>query len=115
MGDQEGWISSRVAWDASPEGFSIQTDEGKDEIHLPADMELHAYYEIAGDFGVTSAALADTYWTTHRRMEREGKIHHCAQNCPDRAIGSRVRMTLRQTGWYKGLQPNEKPRASPGQ
>jgi DNA-binding winged helix-turn-helix (wHTH) protein len=80
--------------------IQVQTNEGKDIITGPGNGPyLLGFYEFSTDFKLLSASLSDTYWNAHRRLEQEGKIHHTAEQCPDRKIASRVRLWLTNRGW----------------
>ena len=39
------------------------------------------------------------YWETHRRLEREGKLTHSSETCPERLDGKVVKIWQRETGW----------------
>ncbi len=79
------------------ERIQIQTNEGKDPNGFAPF--LLGFYELSPDFKLLSASFSDTYWTLHRQREQEGKIHHTAEQCPDRKIAGRVRLWLAHRGW----------------
>ena len=94
-----------------PAGFSVNTDEGKDEAIRPAFVDLLGIYRVSGDLQSITGALSDSYWNLHRRLEREGKIHHHAEDCPDQKIAGRVRVFARSNGWFT---PAESPQGVAG-
>lgn len=57
-----------------------------------------AIFELSTDLRPVRARMSDSYWTWHRRLEREGKIAHPTANCPDRR-GLTVRQWDRGIGW----------------
>jgi len=85
--------------DVTTGGFSATTYEGMDEAIRPLGMGLHTFYRISGDMQKFEATMGDTYWNLHRRLEREGKIHHPVEKCPDRNIATRIRIYTRPIGW----------------
>jgi len=86
-----------AAVQVSGDRIQVQTNESKD----PSGSApfLLGFYEFSQDFKLLSASFSDTYWTLHRRLELEGKIHHTAEQCPDRNIAGRVRLWLTNRGW----------------
>jgi hypothetical protein len=56
-------------------------------------------YELAADFVPQSVEVSDHYWELHRQMEREGKLNHTVENCPERLQPRTVRMSDQQGGW----------------
>lgn len=70
---------------------------------------LQGYYEFTKDFELKSASLGDLYWQAHRLYESQGKIHHSAEQCPDRSIGSRLREYTGAGGWLAPNVPPEHP------
>jgi len=79
------------------EGVEVQTFEGRDPTVAP--QELIGVYDFTPDFELRSAALSDTYWNLHRRLEREGKMHHPAARCPDRDPASRMSAVYSLGAW----------------
>lgn len=57
-----------------------------------------AIFELSTDLRPVRARMSDSYWTWHRRLERDGKIAHVAGDCPDRR-GLTVRQWDRGRGW----------------
>jgi hypothetical protein len=89
-----------MAVEVSGESIQVQTNESKDPIIGAGNGPyLLGFYEFSKDFKLLSASFSDTYWTLHRRLEQEGRIHHTAEKCPDRQIASRVRLWLTNRGW----------------
>jgi hypothetical protein len=94
-------------------GFEVRTFEGKDETLRPSLIDLMAFYRVSGNLRSISAAMGDTYWTVHRRLEREGKIRHPVEKCPDRKIAGRARIFSRLSGWYDLAEAERKAALSP--
>jgi hypothetical protein len=67
------------------------------EVTVP---ELRSIYRIDSDFRLESVAMSDVYWETHRRLEREGRIEHAADECPERH-SKEVLDWNPHTGWNK--------------
>jgi hypothetical protein len=89
-----------AAVQVSGDRIQVQTNEGRDPIVGPGNGPyLLGFYEFSTDFKLLSASLSDTYWTLHRRLEQEGRIHHTAEHCPDRQIAARVRLWLANRAW----------------
>jgi hypothetical protein len=86
--------------EAGESGFEVKTYEGKDEELRPSMIDLLAFYRVSGNLQKISGALGDSYWTAHRRLEREGKLHHFVERCPDQKIADRVRIFARLSGWF---------------
>jgi hypothetical protein len=53
---------------------------GQDRYH----GNVEAVYELSTDGAVRHASVSDDYWTAHRALEREGRIAHSADDCPER-------------------------------
>jgi hypothetical protein len=62
---------------------------------------LPGLYELSGDFSLESASLGDAYWNLHRQLERQGKIRHSAEKCPERNGAGRVRVWLPGSAWVR--------------
>jgi hypothetical protein len=68
-------------------GYNIVISAGGDlEVSVleVTDPHLRAIYRIDSNFELESVAMPDLYWETHRRLEREGRIQHSADECPER-------------------------------
>ena len=61
--------------------------------------------EFAADMTPQRARMSDTYWTWHRQMERDGRVHHAANACPDRR-GVELREWQRGRGWSRVFVPS---------
>jgi len=85
--------------DVAGDGFSATSFEGADEALRPIGIELKAFYRVSGDLQKFTGEMGDTYWNLHRRLEREGKIHHPVEKCPDQNIATRIRIYTRPIGW----------------
>ncbi|MBI3661751.1 MAG: VCBS repeat-containing protein [Acidobacteria bacterium] len=60
-----------------------------------------AFYQFSEDItaGPASYSLSDGYWVRHRELEREGKVKHTVEQCPDRTQPKLVRRWTPATGW----------------
>jgi hypothetical protein len=56
-------------------------------------------YDLSEDFVPASYAISDHFWTLHRQMEAEGKIHHTVEQCPERSGPRKVQMWSAERGW----------------
>ena len=86
------------ALELTPDAIRVTTFEGKDPAAAPVHTSLYAFYEFGRNFELKSASLSDAYWDMHRALEKEGKIHHSAEQCPDRSIGKRLRVWVPHFG-----------------
>ncbi len=62
-------------------------------------------YEFSRDFEPRRATASDWYWEWHRTLERDGRIDHPADACPDRR-GFTVRQWDPQAGWTSTTVPS---------
>ena len=74
----------------------IITKEGP-PAHGQGDPE--AVYEFSRDFQLKRTGYGDRYWELHRRLEKEGKIKHSKDACPERNGPRHVRQWDAQNGW----------------
>jgi hypothetical protein len=65
---------------------------------------LRTIYRLSR-FTVESVAMSDAYWETHRRLEREGKLTHSSETCPERLEGKVVKIWQPETGWKDVTAP----------
>jgi len=65
---------------------------------------LRAIYRLSR-FTVESVAMSDLYWETHRRLEREGKLTHSSETCPEGLEGKMVKIWQPETGWKDVIAP----------
>jgi hypothetical protein len=89
-----------------PDRFQVHTFEGRDP--NGNGRYLEGFYEFTKDFDLVSASLGDAYWELHRQMEKQGKIHHAAAQCPDRLMAKRVLELLPDFGWVTPKPPAER-------
>jgi hypothetical protein len=86
----------------------VITDEGRIEVSVrevdTPPPPLRAIYRLSR-FTVESVAMSDAYWETHRRFEREGKLTHSSETCPERLEGKVVKIWQRETGWKDVTAP----------
>jgi hypothetical protein len=57
------------------------------------------FYSITPEVLPNSVTLAATYWSEHRQLEREGRLKHPAEKCPDYLNPKPVRMWTAAAGW----------------
>jgi hypothetical protein len=55
-------------------------------------------YDLMENFVPKSFTVSDHFWTLHRQMEAEGKIHHTVEQCPEHAP-RRVQVWSPEHGW----------------
>jgi len=58
-------------------------------------------YDLTDDFVPKSFTVSDHFWTLHRQMEAEGKIHHAVEQCPERTQPRRVQVWSPERGWQQ--------------
>ncbi len=63
-------------------------------------------YDFTKDFVLTRATWSDGYVEMHRKLERDGTIHHTWEQCPDRFGPRVVRVWNPEHGWTE-LHPNK--------
>jgi hypothetical protein len=69
-------------------------------IEMPSSGgDADAVYEFNSSLDLVNATFSERYWELHRALEREGKIAHTRQQCPDRDGPRQVRMWEPATGW----------------
>ena len=57
-------------------------------------------YEFSLSLHPIRAYFSDRYWDLHKRLEREGKIGHSAEQCPERLRAPEVRVWAPDSGWH---------------
>lgn len=67
-------------------------------------------YDLSENFVPQSFTVSDHYWTLHRQMEAEGKIHHTIAQCPERRLPKKVSLWSSEHGWQEILVPASKER-----
>jgi hypothetical protein len=56
---------------------------------------------LNNDFSIDSFQFSDRYWAAHRAFEKQGRIDHAAELCPDRERPREVREWTAERGWYR--------------
>jgi len=56
--------------------------------------------QLAADFTIADLSFSDQFWLNHRALEREGKIRHPAERCPQR-LQQTIRRWMPETGWQE--------------
>jgi hypothetical protein len=59
----------------------------------------NGFYELSENFDVETASLSDGYVMKHKQLEREGKLKHNVENCPELTTPKIVRRWQPQGGW----------------
>jgi hypothetical protein len=83
-----------------PAGIEIKTDENES-----GPVGAAGIFDFTKDFVLTRATWSDGYVELHRELEREGKIHHKWEQCPDRFGPRLVRVWDAEHGWTE-IHPN---------
>jgi predicted DNA-binding transcriptional regulator AlpA len=60
-----------------------------------------ARYRFSDSFELLESFRTDAYWDMHRRFERDTRLKHAAENCPERTKPAAVRMWTRERGWQE--------------
>jgi hypothetical protein len=70
-------------------------------IEIPAEGPdvVVAVYEFTHDLELLSARFGDQYWARHAALERDGRITHNRQNCPDSGGPRKIERWDPQKGW----------------
>src|ERR1700752_2642276 len=76
-------------------GIEVQTAETA----TPGEVGVMGHFEFSPDFELTKARWSDGYAELHKALEREGKIDHPWEKCPDRAGPRLIRAWNPQRGW----------------
>ncbi|MGH9788107.1 MAG: hypothetical protein ACRD4U_05335 [Candidatus Acidiferrales bacterium] len=82
-------------------------EEGVKVSTMELSVAARAIYEFPPNLDPRQLRVVFTspYWMEHETLEREGKIHHSAQKCPDR-VPSRVRVWSPDDGWAEVARLN---------
>ena len=85
----------------SGEGVRVFTTEAVSSEPTISAMGIFEFYP---DFRLQRASHSDGYRELHRRFEREGRIYHPWEKCPDRFGPRLIRSWDPQRGWTE-IQP----------
>jgi hypothetical protein len=80
----------------------VGVSETKTDEMLGADW---LKYELSDSFVPKSFTVSDHFWTLHRQMEAEGKIHHTVAQCPEHTQSRKVQMWSAEHGWEQIAVP----------
>jgi hypothetical protein len=58
---------------------------------------------LGDDFSIESLQFSDRYWAAHERFERDGRLDHSAQDCPELQKSREVRAWSPDIGWSSQL------------
>src|SRR5262249_1155143 len=78
-------------------------------LEVPIDTTMRnadALYEMSPALDVLRASYSDRYWELHRALEREHKIDHTPDQCPERSGPRAVDVWEPATGWRTVAVPN---------
>lgn len=67
-------------------------------------LSATAIYEFDQDMRLRSARYDDVYWTWHERLEREGRLTHAREACPERDGPREIRVWA-DAGWQTIAPP----------
>ena len=71
-------------------------------IEVPGDpLAATAIYEFDRDLRLVAARYDDLYWSTHRRLELEGRLGHTRAACPDRGGPPAISIWREGAGWLQ--------------
>ncbi|MCL5289099.1 MAG: hypothetical protein M1453_14030 [Acidobacteria bacterium] len=76
---------------------------------LPSDLGQappEAVYEFSRDFHLIRSRYGERYWEWHHKLEKEGKIKHSRDQCPERNGPPRIHQWDAQNGWQE-IHPNQ--------
>jgi len=73
-----------------------------------------AIYEFDNDLRLLRARYDDLYWTVHANFERDGKIRHGRETCPERGGPPAVHVWDGANGWTRLRAEGDRAGASPG-
>ncbi len=86
----------------------IQVNGGKvwiatTETKLPGSLPGPDWikYDLSDSFVPQAFTISDHFWTLHREMEAEGRIHHTVAQCPERTSPRKVKMWSAEHGWQE--------------
>jgi len=82
-----GWVMSSRRLDA---GLELTINDGLGGSSLAT---------LSEGLQITGLARSDKYWHMHQDLERQGRIPHAADECPDLARPLEVRRWTPATGW----------------
>jgi hypothetical protein len=84
----------------TPTGIEIETSE-----MVSGPVGAVGFFDFTKDLMLARATWSDGYVELHRELEREGKIHHAWEQCPDRFGPRVVRVWDAEHGWAE-IHPN---------
>jgi hypothetical protein len=62
-------------------------------------------YNLSESFVPQTFTVSDHFWTFHRQMEVEGKLHHTTAQCPERTQPRKVQVWSPEGGWEQVTVP----------
>ena len=71
------------------------------EVVRDAGGDGTAIYEFDRNLGFIRARYSDTYWSEHLRLERDGRLAHTRENCPQRDGPPAIYVWDAARGWVK--------------
>jgi hypothetical protein len=67
-------------------------------------------FEFSLEFQLTRADYDDRYWGWHRMLEKEGKLKHSREKCPERDGPPFIREWTPENGWREIRAANQTPK-----
>jgi hypothetical protein len=62
-------------------------------------MRAIYFFSSSAEISPHSVTLASTYWSEHRKLEREGRVNHPAEKCSDYLNPKPIRQWTAESGW----------------
>jgi hypothetical protein len=80
---------------------------------VPGDLGQGApasVFEFSSEFQLLRANYDDHYWEWHRKLEKEGRIKHSREKCPEREGPPFIREWTPENGWREIRAANQTPK-----
>ena len=79
--------------------YRVLTHGQRLTVSTDAGSGVAAIVSISSDFRVLALDHSDRYWQAHLSLEREGRLSHTADRCPDLLAAHEIRSWTPQDGW----------------
>ncbi len=87
---------NRARLEIHPDRIVVRTTEA-----APSETDVaEALYEFTPSLDLVSASFSDRYWGLHAALEREGRLDHPRERCPDRDGPPGIRVWEPHHGWH---------------
>lgn len=97
---------SRLSGTAYNRAHEVLVSPGTVTVSTWEDEDERAVYTLGHDLTVQHVMMSDRYWHRHRQLEREGRLTHSVEECPERRQGVPVRVWTASEGWTAATAPN---------